>query len=117
MSNEQKPAAVVGQLDQPVRPIFGSAEEFSTSEDPHCKDGSAACIDCLMFGMCIAVDPPRKCSRPNCTGDMLPGVAMGQTFTGMADFPGCEVVTVSPCGPGAIVQCLKCNACGNSVSA
>lgn len=59
----------------------------------------------------------RKCSRPRCCGDMLPGVAMGQTFTGMADFPGREVVTVSPGGPGVVVQCLKCNACGHSVSA
>lgn len=59
----------------------------------------------------------RKCSSLKCNGDMLPGVAMGQAFTGMADFPGCEVVTVSPGGPGAIIQCLKCNACGHSVSA
>lgn len=59
----------------------------------------------------------RKCRRPKCNGDMLPGVAMGQTFTGMADFPGREVVTMSPGGPGVIVQCLKCNRCGYSVSA
>ena len=59
----------------------------------------------------------RKCRRPKCNGDMLPGVAMGQTFTGMADFPGREVVTMSPGGPGVIVQCLKCNACGHSVAA
>jgi hypothetical protein len=59
----------------------------------------------------------RKCPRPKCNGDMLPGVAIGQTFTGIADFPGCKVVTVSQGGPGKIVQCLKCNACGHSVSA
>lgn len=59
----------------------------------------------------------RKCSRPRCNGDMLPGVAMGQTFTGIGDFQGREVVTLNPGGPGVIVQCIKCTACGHSVSA
>lgn len=31
----------------------GSAEEFSSSDDPRCKDGQAACIDCLMRGSCL----------------------------------------------------------------
>ena len=36
---------------------FGSAEEFTTSEDPHCKDGGKACIDCLMRGECLHKAP------------------------------------------------------------
>lgn len=32
----------------------GSAEEFATSFNPHCKDGGHACPDCLMRGECIA---------------------------------------------------------------
>jgi len=32
---------------------YGSAQEFATSEDPHCKDGGKACIGCLMHGACL----------------------------------------------------------------
>lgn len=32
---------------------FGSLLEFQTSEDPHCKDGAKACIDCLCIGQCL----------------------------------------------------------------
>ena len=45
---------------------------------------------------------------------MLPGFALEQTWTGTPDFPGHEVVTVSPGGPGRMVPCLKCNQCGHS---
>ena len=58
----------------------------------------------------------RKCSRPKCDGDMLPGVAMAQTWGGVPDFPGVEVVTMSPGGPGRVVHCLKCTVCGHSVT-
>ena len=47
---------------------------------------------------------------------MVPGIAMGQTATGSPDFPGREVVTMSPGGPGVVIPCLKCPACGHSVS-
>ena len=56
-----------------------------------------------------------RCTR--CGGEMRPGVAMGQTYTGSADFAGGEVVTMSPGGPGRLVACLKCVGCGHSVSA
>jgi len=59
----------------------------------------------------------RKCNRPKCDGDMHPGIAMGETFGGTPDFPGCEVVTVSACGPGYVQRCLKCDVCGHSVTA
>ena len=45
---------------------------------------------------------------------MLPGFALEQTWTGTPDFPGHEVVTMSPGGPGRMVPCLKCNQCGHS---
>jgi hypothetical protein len=47
---------------------------------------------------------------------MLPGVAMAQTYGGIPDFHGHEVVTMSPSGPGVLVDCLKCNVCGHSVT-
>lgn len=64
----------------------------------------------------IAYFATGKCRRQNCTGNMLPGMAMGQTYSGVPDFPGREVVTLSPGGPGVIVRCLKCSVCGYSVS-
>jgi hypothetical protein len=36
----------------------GSAEQFATSDDPNCVDGSKACIDCLMRGACLNAPPP-----------------------------------------------------------
>ena len=51
-----------------------------------------------------------------CDGKMLPGKALRETLAGMADFHGGEVVTVSPGGPGKLVDCLKCTQCGWSVT-
>ena len=47
---------------------------------------------------------------------MLPGKALQQTFTsGSPDFPNDSVgITVSPGGPGKLVDVLKCENCGNS---
>ena len=53
---------------------------------------------------------------PRCNTPMAPGIAMGQTATGKPDFAGGEVVTMSPGGPGVVIPCLKCPACGHSVS-
>lgn len=53
----------------------------------------------------------RHCELP-----MAPGIAIDQTYTGSPDFPGGEVVTLSPGGPGRVIECLKCPACGWSVA-
>ena len=55
-----------------------------------------------------------KCRR--CGGAMAPGVALAQTHGGVPDFPGGDVVTVSPSGPGRLIDCLKCEKCGHSVA-
>lgn len=55
-----------------------------------------------------------KCRR--CGGKMKPSKAIEQTWRGSADFPGMEVVTMSPGGPGRLVDCLKCECCGHSVT-
>ena len=52
-----------------------------------------------------------------CDGKMLPGKALRETLAGLSDFPGGEVVTVSPGGSGVLVDCLKCTQCGWSVTA
>lgn len=54
----------------------------------------------------------RKCSAP-----MAPGIAIAQTWGGIGDFAHDDVVTMSPSGPGKLVSCSKCTACGWSVSA
>ena len=46
---------------------------------------------------------------------MKPGIALEQTYTGSPDFPGGKVVTMSPGGPGRLVECMKCEKCGWSV--
>lgn len=51
-----------------------------------------------------------------CGGEMRPGIAMESTFRGSSDFPGAEVVTMSPGGPGRVVGCIKCSACGWSIT-
>ena len=51
-----------------------------------------------------------------CGGEMKPGQAIAETLTGVPDFPDGEVCTVSAGGPGRLIDCLKCSACGWSVT-
>lgn len=62
----------------------------------------------------IELDIDGRCVK--CGDEMGPGEALEQTTTGSPDFAGGEVVTVSPGGPGKLVSCLKCSACGWSVT-
>lgn len=57
-TNTEGNEAGASPVERVVGPLFGSAEEFSNSEDPHCKDGGKACIDCLMRGACLIGDGP-----------------------------------------------------------
>lgn len=61
----------------------------------------------------LGTDPDlRLCKR--CGGIMRPGIAMGQTWSaGVPDFPGQDTcITMSPGGPGRVIDCMKCEACG-----
>ncbi len=60
-------------------------------------------------------DAMQECRRRGCDGEMQPGAAIRQTYTGSPDFPGGHVVTMSPGGPGQLVPCLKCKKCGYSM--
>jgi len=51
-----------------------------------------------------------------CGGAMKPSKAIAQTFTGLPDFPGKEVVTISPEGQWRMIDCLKCERCGHSIT-
>jgi hypothetical protein len=53
-----------------------------------------------------------------CGGKMRPGKALAQTFTGgTPDFPGDDhVSTMSAGGPGKMIDCMKCEKCGWSVT-
>ena len=56
-----------------------------------------------------------KCKK--CGGDMQEGKAILQTLTGVPDFPGDRsAVTLSPGGPGVLIDCLKCSTCGWSMT-
>lgn len=59
---------------------------------------------------------PDKCKK--CNGTMKPSKAIAQVFVGSPDFIGdTDCVTMSPGGPGKLVDCMKCEKCGWSVSA
>ncbi len=51
-----------------------------------------------------------------CNGLMKDGVALENTYTGIPDFPGNSIVTLSVGGPGRLVNVEKCGYCGWSVS-
>lgn len=51
-----------------------------------------------------------------CGAEMQPGKALAQTFTGGSPDLGGEVMTFSAGGPGKLIDCWKCPACGWSVS-
>jgi len=56
----------------------------------------------------------RHCRK--CSGLMQPSKAIQETYTGVHDFPDGIVVTVSAGGPGRLVDCMKCEKCGWSVT-
>ena len=58
-------------------------------------------------------NPIKSCRR--CGGEMGPGIAMGQTYTGSPDDLGGDVVTMSAGGPGEVIKVRKCRDCGWSV--
>lgn len=58
---------------------------------------------------------PMPCRK--CGGAMKPSQALGQTCTGLPDFIGDPTpVTISPGGPGKMINCIKCENCGWSVT-
>lgn len=56
-----------------------------------------------------------KCTK--CGGDMKPGKAIQQTWGGTPEWEGDTIYTMSPEGPGVLVDCLKCEKCGRSITA
>ena len=51
-----------------------------------------------------------------CGTDMAPGKALVQTFTRGSPDLGGEVMTFSAGGPGKLIDCWKCVACGHSIT-
>ena len=47
---------------------------------------------------------------------MLPSKAIAQTWTGNPEWPGDTICTMSPGGPGVLIDCLKCERCGHSIT-
>lgn len=81
------------------RPFSVSQEQFASNFD-------------LIFGKAKFGNRCKKCG-----GEMKPGIAMGQTATGLPDFPGDKhCVTVSAGGPGVLIDCMKCVDCGFSTT-
>jgi len=60
---------------------------------------------------------PDHSACKKCGGTMLAGKAISQTLVGSPDFPGdIRGVTMSPGGPGELMDCLKCEKCGWSIT-
>ena len=60
-----------------------------------------------------------KNKTPNCRRCKVPmkeSTALQNTPTGLPDFPGDAVVTMSADGPAEIVPCWKCPQCGHSIT-
>lgn len=82
------------------------------------SDNAAAFnIPCKMVrGKIVPINGDKSCKK--CGSEMRLGQALAQTLTGVSDFPGDRhCVTMSVGGPGALVDCMKCVACGWSVTA
>lgn len=47
---------------------------------------------------------------------MRKGKALISTATGISDFSGGDVVTMYPGGPGKMIEVMKCEQCGKSLS-
>lgn len=51
-----------------------------------------------------------------CQVPLVSGKALENTLVGYPDFLGdSDVCTVSPGGPGKLIECLKCPKCGYSI--
>jgi hypothetical protein len=51
-----------------------------------------------------------------CGGRMIESKALEEIYSGTPDFTGGEVVTMSPSGRARLIDCLKCEKCGWSVT-
>jgi len=75
--------------------------------------GSYVISDLALRKRADELDP--RCRK--CGGTMIPGKAIEQTLTGTPDFPGdTRGITMSPGGSGKLIDCLKCEKCGWSVT-
>jgi hypothetical protein len=97
-------AALLGEIDR-----LRAAIQHTLDDNVHLADGENCTLIVLKRALGI-----QQCKK--CGADMQPGVAMGQTMTGIPDFIGGEVCTVSPGGPGKLIECSKCQECGWSVT-
>lgn len=55
------------------------------------------------------------CCR-HCGGQMKPSKAIAQTWAGQPEWEGDTIYTMSPSGPGRMIDCMKCEKCGYSVT-
>jgi len=89
------------------RPLYAAPQESLNLQDKAVQKRLAA-----QWGYSTAAMSGCK----KCGGEMSPGQAIEQTYTGTPDFPGdAYPVTMSPGGPGKLIECSKCKACGWSV--
>lgn len=131
---DDEPAPNPSELGRTLDAAVAALRKLTTAGQAY-ESYEGPVIDCRT---CVHIGPMKDCTAPvacvggtgferrsalqlwrctKCGGTMAPGVAMGQTVTGELDFPGDRrPVTLSPGGPGVLIDCIKSSACGRSVS-
>ena len=92
-------------LEKAIDEIVGIENDCLGDFIPAIEEDRIEVIEIDYSGIC------KKCNIP-----MKEGIAIENTMTGTPDFPGGEVVTLSPGGPGKVIAVLKCPECGHSVT-
>lgn len=76
------------------------------------KDGESK--EATLNHQCVVKPIATPCRK--CGGKMIQSKAIQETYTGIPDFPDGEVCTVSHGGTGRLIDCMKCEQCGWSVT-
>ena len=66
------------------------------------------------FGVLDSREYQPRLPCPRCGGAMKPSQALATTWAGEPEWPGDTLYSMSPSGPGRLIDCLKCELCGHS---
>lgn len=103
-------AAVAQARDAALREAAGKAERWFGTPD---ADDIARILHADILD--LRDQPMATCHK--CGGVMKSGQAIAPTLTGIGDFHIDDAgVTLSVGGPGRLIDCLKCEDCGRSVT-
>lgn len=113
---EKRPCVVDGSPDAHTVWLRVGVQRFCVTPDA-CETADDADSMRVMLAKALAnLARLTNDACPRCGGKMVPGKAIAQTFAGEPEWPGDTIYTMSPGGPGRLIDCLKCEKCGHSIS-